>query len=275
MIVRFATILLAVAVLALRPQPARAQQCHTQECYDACTNNYNDEKLACQQENTDCKNGCLNGYYGCLADCAPGDTNCQNLCKDEKNSCNAQCSTENFDCTSQAEEDNMCCTDYCDSCEYCPRRKRPHALAAGVRISLDGADFARARQTVLIALSSHCSFCRTSTPFYRALSDLHRAHPAMFQLIVISRDERSEIAGFLAQAHIAVDTILSVPPATIGVAGTPALLVLDEQGRVRNDFAGRLPPDREQLVLQLLNNAGARPELTADISMPARTAPSR
>lgn len=62
-----------------------------------------------------------------------------------------------------------------------------------------------------------------------------------------------EIEEYLASAGIAVDTILSLEPNSVGVSGTPTLFLVNKSGRIEKVWVGQLSTTEEQEVLRTLS----------------------
>jgi hypothetical protein len=61
--------------------------------------------------------------------------------------------------------------------------------------------------------------------------------------------------GHLAEEHLTVDKVLRARLDSIGVAGTPTVLIVDPQGVVRRSFRGKLDASRERELLSIVERA--------------------
>ena len=120
----------------------------------------------------------------------------------------------------------------------------------GSVISLPGVEWPPQRRTVVLAISSRCRFCKDSAGFYHSLTT--NRGPGDFQVVVLSRDPAGEIDTFLTGNGITVDRTIHDWPSRIGIAGTPTLLIVEPDGRVRNSFVGLLAPGEENKIRGIL-----------------------
>ena len=100
-------------------------------------------------------------------------------------------------------------------------------------------------------ISTHCHFCVDSAPFYRQVADAQHGHLTEVALSVLSVESAGEMKEFLLKEHIAVDRVYQVP-SSIGLRGTPTLLIVDANGIVQRAFVGVLDESRQHEVLQII-----------------------
>lgn len=95
-------------------------------------------------------------------------------------------------------------------------------------------------------------------PFYGRIAVQLRNH-ADRRIVAVLPQRVPEAEDWLTQlgADPRVISILSRPSQSLGVGGTPTLLLVDRQGIVKNTWRGRLDPSGEQDVLRQLLAAGA------------------
>ncbi len=130
---------------------------------------------------------------------------------------------------------------------------KPRALASaattaalkGTTLHVPGLEFPRPRASVLLVISTTCHFCEESLPFYRKLSD---AAQGKADLLAVLPQPQSEAAAYLSTAHVPVAQVASLPPAQLGIAGTPTLLLLDRSGKVQDIWQGLLDDSRQAQV---------------------------
>jgi hypothetical protein len=124
----------------------------------------------------------------------------------------------------------------------------PAAMAEelkGKTIHASGLDFPRSRSSLLLVISTNCHFCEESLPFYRTLSE---AAEGKADLLAVLPQPQSEGAAYLKAAHVEVAQVASVPPAQLGISGTPTLLLLDSSGKVQEVWLGLLDQSRQEQV---------------------------
>ncbi len=131
---------------------------------------------------------------------------------------------------------------------------RPYArnpeLVQGHQIHLAGFDWASRPSTLLLVLSATCHYCQESGLFYNRLTaEAHRAHVTVTALFP---QEEKAAAAFLKSLGIAVDVVITAAPASIGVHGTPTILLVDRHGIVTAAWFGKLLPTKEAEVMASL-----------------------
>jgi hypothetical protein len=116
-------------------------------------------------------------------------------------------------------------------------RSRLPPVAPGTRISLPGLTWSNSGRTLLLALSTSCHFCSESAPFYQKLQHEKRDDVRMIALLPQSL---TESRAYLDKLGIKLDDVTQAPLSTVGVSGTPTLLLIDNQGAVLQSWVGKL-----------------------------------
>lgn len=132
--------------------------------------------------------------------------------------------------------------------------ERP-ALAIGARLSLPDVNWSQADKTLLIALSKDCRFCSDSAPFYRRLSD-EAAKQRGLRLIALFSGDVEEGRKYLQSLGVGIEDVRQVQFQSIGIRGTPSLILVDSAGLIRGLWMGRLSPDGEREVMAKLGCNG-------------------
>lgn len=125
----------------------------------------------------------------------------------------------------------------------------------GTKLPLADVDWAQGRRTLVLVLSKTCQFCTESAPFYRRLAQ-ERAANENLRLLAVLPQEVGAGREYLDGLGLKVDDIRQAPPPTLGLRGTPALILADSTGNVLSSWVGKLPADKESEVLSALR-AGA------------------
>ena len=128
-----------------------------------------------------------------------------------------------------------------------PSRKR--SIEPGTKISLPGIDWSKSDRTLLLALSTMCHFCTESAPFYQKLQQQKRDD---VRLVALFPQPAQESRTYLDKLGIAVDDVAQGPLNSVGVSGTPTLLLIDNQGAVTDSWVGKLPDDAAEKVTALI-----------------------
>jgi hypothetical protein len=131
------------------------------------------------------------------------------------------------------------------------RQLQPNLLV-GKKLVLDGQRWDQSPTSAVLFISSHCHFCEESVPFYRRIAQLRDRESPGFSLVVLTRDTRTDMTGFLERKALVVSGIYDVPSGFADLAGTPTILIVDASGIVRQVFLGKLSPADEEKVLKIL-----------------------
>ncbi len=119
-------------------------------------------------------------------------------------------------------------------------------IAAGNKISLPNEDWARNRQTLLLALSTNCKYCSASAAFYQRL--VSTASPNT-KLVAVLPQPREESQQYLTVLKLVIEDIQQVSLPPLGIRATPTLILVNSAGTVTNSWVGQLPHDKEEEVL--------------------------
>lgn len=128
-----------------------------------------------------------------------------------------------------------------------PSLSRPTSLV-GKNISLANVDWEKNQQTLLLVLRRGCRFCDESALFYqrlaKELSSQSRTH-----LMAVMPQSVEDDKQYLSEKMIDVSDVRQGSLSSIGVRGTPTLLLLDSTGTVLEEWAGKLPATQEDAVI--------------------------
>jgi hypothetical protein len=122
------------------------------------------------------------------------------------------------------------------------------AEIVGKKISLSDVDWTRNDRTIVMALSTGCRFCTESASFYKQLAQ-KRAEQGKVRLIAVLPQPIEAGRKYLSELGVSVDEVRQLPPSSIGVHGTPTLLLVSKEGVVTGAWKGKLSPDKELEVL--------------------------
>src|ERR1035437_4410881 len=135
-----------------------------------------------------------------------------------------------------------------------PAAQRPQALAetgvgTSLKSKLPGVDWSKNGRTLVLAISTQCHFCKDSTPFYRKLQE---EVGKSLKTVAAVPQTVSEAEQYLNGEGVHVDQVQQVNFATLGVRGTPTLLLVNKSGVVTKVWNGKVQPEQEQQVLAAL-----------------------
>lgn len=118
-----------------------------------------------------------------------------------------------------------------------------------LRSSLPGVDWARNGRTLVLAISTGCHFCTESGPFFRRIQ---KDATKGIRLLAVLPQPAAEARKYLESLGVAVDEVRQAQLNSIGVRGTPTLLLVDKSGVVTDAWVGRLEPSQQDQVLAAL-----------------------
>lgn len=130
-------------------------------------------------------------------------------------------------------------------------RGRASQVSVGAKIPLAGVDWGKNGNTLLLALSTGCHFCSESTPFYQRIA---REVSKRNDVKVISLFPKGEAGGreYLSKLGVPIPDVRQASFEDIGVAGTPALVLVNSSGVAAGVWIGQLPADKEAEVIDAI-----------------------
>lgn len=127
---------------------------------------------------------------------------------------------------------------------------QPSEVSPGVRIPLTGVDWKAGQKTLLLVVSNQCHFCSESAAFYRRLAAGAAARDV--HLIALLPQPVSDGREYMKSLDVPIQDVRQVEMQTLNVRGTPTLVLVDQEGIVRNVWRGKLPAEKESEVMTLL-----------------------
>jgi hypothetical protein len=125
----------------------------------------------------------------------------------------------------------------------------PNSSAGGTKkghpVNLADINWQKNGKTLLLTLSSACHFCTESAPFYQRL-----VKDSGVRLVVVMPQTVAEGRAYLDRLGISIGEVRQMPLDSIGVNGTPTLLLVDGEGYVSGEWIGKLSPEKEADVLK-------------------------
>lgn len=139
-----------------------------------------------------------------------------------------------------------------------------HRIQVGERFALAGVDWSHSPTNVVIDIRSGCQYCEASLPFYQELTQAGRQHSAAVSVFAVSSDTAEVLNTFLTKAGVTVDRIIQANPGSLGIPGTPTVLLVDANGIIRERYLGKLGESQEKALLSRLNEPGSFPTVKAE-----------
>lgn len=124
-----------------------------------------------------------------------------------------------------------------------------YRVTAGSNVSLQGIDWRKNGQTLLLVLDTKCAYCTASAPFYQQLVRVASQNPSVQLVAVLPQDIR-ESQKYLGDLNVSIDDVRQSAFDVLGVQGTPTLILVNQSGQVEQSWAGKLPPEQETEVLK-------------------------
>ncbi len=119
---------------------------------------------------------------------------------------------------------------------------------------LQGVDYSDSPKTLLIALNTSCQYCAVSAPFHNRLAQVVQAKNPSVRVFAVFPNTAGEVQHYVEQNKLGLATIAGVDFRTVGVAGTPTIILLDSHGRVIDFWIGKLSEDAEKQVTYQLTS---------------------
>ena len=109
--------------------------------------------------------------------------------------------------------------------------------------------FSAATRTLLLVLSTKCGYCEQSLPFYKRLIQENSTAANQVRIVGLFSNSEAEVDEYKKRNSLALTTVANVDPGTFQVTGTPTLILVDAQGKVKDLWIGKLSTSDEQQVL--------------------------
>jgi hypothetical protein len=121
----------------------------------------------------------------------------------------------------------------------------------GQTLSLPGVNWTKNGRTLILALQTTCHFCTESAPFYQKLVR-ERSQFSNTKLLAVLPQSVEQSNEYLSNLGVSVDGVMQGSLRSIGVSGTPTLLLVNHVGTVTEAWTGKLQPEAEDQVLSRL-----------------------
>ena len=124
-------------------------------------------------------------------------------------------------------------------------------ISKGTKVALPDVDWGKTDQTLVLALSTDCRFCTESAPFYQHLIQ-EKTGSKSFELIAVLPQPESQGRQYLKDLGVDIEHVKKAELRTLGVQGTPTLLLVNKNGEVIDVWVGKLPEAQEAEVFARL-----------------------
>lgn len=129
-----------------------------------------------------------------------------------------------------------------------PTRSSP----VGKNLPLENVNWKENKKTLVFYISTTCHFCNESVPFYQKLIKENSKNG--ITLVAVLPQEIYEAKRYLKSENLEIQRVYNASFESVGITGTPTLLLVDSEGVVSDLWRGKLSPDKESDVLSKLSS---------------------
>ena len=130
-------------------------------------------------------------------------------------------------------------------------RGLPKEIPVGSKVGLDDIAWAEHEKNILLILQKGCHFCTESAPFYQKLTQA-TTNRKDIKVIAVLPQKQDEGKAYLTENGVIIDDVRQASLDSMGLAGTPTLIIADQNGKVTHSWVGKLQATEEDKVLALL-----------------------
>lgn len=133
-----------------------------------------------------------------------------------------------------------------------------YRAAPGTRLALPASyDFTAHERTLILAIQEDCRYCEASMPFYKEITARINGGCSGYGLVAVLPNPPAAADRFLSQYGLEIPRLANTRLLSLGVTGTPTVVLVDHEGTVLDVWVGELSRDGEQELLALLDPATA------------------
>jgi len=118
-------------------------------------------------------------------------------------------------------------------------------------VALPGINWEANRLTLVLVMQVGCYWCEASAPFFQTMAKQESAGHK-FHIVAVLPQPTGKSLEFMRTLGLSLGDIRQAKLNSLGVSGTPTLLLVDHTGRIKSLWVGKLPPESETRVLKLL-----------------------
>jgi len=136
---------------------------------------------------------------------------------------------------------------------FASKNNNPKTIVeSGTKMEIPNYNWQASNRSLLMVLSSKCKFCSESAGFYRRI--ITETKGGDVRLVGVFPQDIKEARKYLQEIGVSLDNIIQVPLFSIGVIGTPTLILADEKGVAIKVWKGRLSNENEADLLKNITN---------------------
>lgn len=122
-------------------------------------------------------------------------------------------------------------------------------IKVGTSMALPGVNWSEKNHHLILVLQKDCRFCEQSAPFYQRLIQ-QTAGRNDLQMIAVLPQDVDDSKKYLNDLGVSISNVKQVSPSSLGVRGTPTLILVNDTGVITHTWFGKLPPEKESEVLR-------------------------
>lgn len=122
-------------------------------------------------------------------------------------------------------------------------------LAVGEKLKVGALEWSTHKYNIVLALQTGCHFCSESAPFYRTLLK-GISNNQDVQVIAVLPDSADESHRYLKEEGIEPHVVVQSDLKSLGIRGTPTVVVADSNGKIAGVWEGKLSPQKEEQVFR-------------------------
>jgi hypothetical protein len=123
----------------------------------------------------------------------------------------------------------------------------------GKKVDLPGVEFTHGQSTVFLVLQTTCRYGIESMSFYERL--VRETKDKAVKFIAVFPTKPEDGMKHLSEYGIANIEVRQAPLSSLDAGGTPTIILTDGQGSVTNYWIGKLPPEKESEVIDLISKS--------------------
>ncbi|HEX8283238.1 MAG TPA: redoxin domain-containing protein [Pyrinomonadaceae bacterium] len=117
-------------------------------------------------------------------------------------------------------------------------------------LNVPGVDWQQNHKTLVFFLMKDCVYCKSSAPLYREL--IEEASKRGVKLLAILPNRLEQARAYVRSLDLPIEDVRSGPLSDYQVSGTPTVLFVDAQGKVRSAWFGAAPGRDQQMRDELV-----------------------
>jgi hypothetical protein len=122
------------------------------------------------------------------------------------------------------------------------------ANLVGKKLNVPDVDWAKNGKTLVMAVQSGCHFCTESGPFYQELAKRQSVNSKV-KLVAVLPQTVDDGRQYLDSLGVPIAQVRQMSLGSLGVSGTPTLMLADNSGIVIDAWVGKLDDSKQAVVL--------------------------